>query len=467
MKNNKGITLVELIIVMSLVAMVLGIAGTFINFSFVSEKKTVNEYKIQSDLRLATEIINKEIRNSVVDFTLPADKFAHANDIANKSWSYLGIENNKDIVKYIPNESGVDRRQLLFSADSGINYTLNFVKNVNNKKLLEYTITAYDTSNNNSKVTISSQAEALNAIAVDEGGSLNNPAVAIAYRTGEVPTATRSTAAVAIVMDNSGSMAQNMAGGTTWTDSLKKGSILQTNVRSVLDIFAGVENVNVSLIPFSDNANSSKPWVKITSQNVESVKSDLGTSINGNGGTNMGDAMRRAYFNLQSFNTSNPGITIKNYMILVTDGSPTYASGTRSQGYHETWNIANWPYLISSANVQDGNIWGDGSECSQNITNSMDYVNKVGAQLIVTNATLKIKTYIIGLSSDATELPRLTETAISCTKDSDPRINAFPVYVAGNTEELAIALKNISDSILTEQWHIEGPYPVTTGGAIN
>ena len=455
MKNKKGITIVEMIVVIALIVMVLAIVGSFMKFSFISQKTSADEYKIQGDMRLATDIINNQIRNATVAFTLPQGKFVEAPLAKNKIWSYFGVENNKDIVQYY-SDGTTQTKRILFTAAEGVSYNLNFVKNTNNTKLLEYTLVASFDSNNKSKITISSKVEALNSIAVDEGGSIDTPAVAIAYKTDPIPTAQRSTVAVALVLDNSGSM-DFIMGGTGADKNEYRKDILKQQAVKLINTFSSMGNVNVCVIPFSNNANSTNGWKDST---VLADKTSIISAINGitgDGGTNTGDGMRRAYYSLQSFDAlpANSGKTVLNYMILLTDGNPTYYSGTTDP------NDWHHPAYIAQTNGNNAAyIWGDGGESTSNINVSMNYVNTIGQTLTV-GQTIDIKSYAIALTGLSTEVTRVRSIAESaCTTTNltlhPSRIGKY--FLAASSDDLAAAFKDISNTVLADQWHISGPY---------
>ena len=452
MKNKKGITIVEMIVVIALIVMVLAIVGSFMKFSFISQKTSADEYKIQGDMRLASDIINNQIRNATVAFTLPQNRFVHATDFP--IWSYFGVENNKDIVQYY-SDGHTQTKRILFTAAEGVSYSLTFVKNTSNSKLLEYTLVASFDSNDKSKITISSKVEALNSVAVDEGGSIDTPAVAIAYKTDPIPTAQRSTVAVALVLDNSGSMDFIMGGTGTDKNEYRK-DILKQQAIKLINTFSSMGNVNVCVIPFSNNANNTNGWKDST---VVADKTSIISAINGitgDGGTNTGDGMRRAYYSLQSFDAlpANSGKTVLNYMILLTDGNPTYYSGTTDpSGYHAT-------YVAQTNSNNAAYVWGDGGESTSNINVSMNYVNTIGQNLTV-GQTIDIKSYAIALTGISTEVTRVQSIAESaCTATNltlhPSRIGKY--FLASSSDQLAAAFKDISNTVLADQWHISGPY---------
>ena len=448
MKNKKGITIVEMIVVIGLIVMVLAIVGSFMKFSFISQKTSADEYKIQGDMRLATEIINNQVRNATVAFTLPQSRFANHGDFP--IWSYFGVENNKYIVQYY-SDGTTQTKRILFTAAEGVSYDLNFVKNTDNPKLLEYTLVASFDSNNKSKITINSKVEALNSVAVDEGGSVDTPATSIAYKTEPIPVAERATVAVALVLDNSGSMDYIMGGTGTDRNEYRK-DILKQNAVKLINTFSSMGNVNVCVIPFADNANNTNGWKNSTNATDKvSILSAI-NGINGNGGTNTGDGMRRAYYKLVEFDAANTGKKVLNYMVLLTDGNPTYYSGTTDP---DAWYNPEYVAQIDSNSASY--IWGNGGETVSNINLSTNYVNTIGKTLTV-GKTINIKSYAIALTGISTEVTRVRNIAeYACTVNNNPdRIGKY--FLAESSDALAAAFKEISDTVLKDQWHISGPY---------
>jgi type II secretory pathway pseudopilin PulG len=457
MKNRKGITLVELIVVIVLVSMVLVIAGTFMNFSFMTQKTSANEYKVQADLRLASTIINNEIRNSTVTFTLPITKFMPAS-ARDQNWNYIGIEDNKRVVQITPNGTSTPAVQVLFTAGEGISYSLKFAKQSipdYNSKLIQYTIEATVDSNNSKKISILSKVEAINSIAVDEGGSLNNPAVAIAYKKTPIPASqTKPLVAIALVLDNSGSMDWKMGGTGLDKDKIRKELVIK-NAKDLVNKFDAPEmtNINIAVIPFSnkaDNKEAKAGWKTPSIAAQKTLITDMIESITGDSGTNTGDGMRRAYARLVEFKNANPGKTINYYMILITDGNPTYVSSYDDNSYDPQLGSADVIHYIQKS-------WVDNDD-PLNYEYCMQYVYKIGTVMIKSGAP-NIKSFVIGVSGVQADLNRSASiAAIACTASpANPSI-VGEYYYAGSEAQLSAAFDSIYTVVQTDIWHILGPY---------
>ena len=178
-------------------------------------------------------------------------------------------------------------------------------------------------------------------------------------------------------------------------------------------------------------------------------EADLKTKISGlnaYGGTNTGDGLRRAYWKLANYNADNSTEEIVNYIILLTDGNPTYRSSTNS-----------WTY---SPQTSDGNciyVNGTGQETYTNIENCLNYVDYIGQNWVVGKST-DIRTFVIGFSAVASNVAHAREIAEdSCTSTYDAaRYGTY--YAAGSDIELENVFNEITTTILAETWHIYGPY---------
>jgi prepilin-type N-terminal cleavage/methylation domain-containing protein len=80
--NNKGFTLVELIVVIAILSVVIGAIFSFFLFENKIFYKSTDKFDIQSDLRLSLSVLSKELRNST-DLDL-IDRTDALDDISNK-----------------------------------------------------------------------------------------------------------------------------------------------------------------------------------------------------------------------------------------------------------------------------------------------------------------------------------------------------------------------------------------------
>lgn len=70
MKNNRGVTLLEIIIVIAIIGVVMTAVSGFMGFGFKAQKLSTDEFKVQSSMRLLSQKINSSIRDSSATFAL-------------------------------------------------------------------------------------------------------------------------------------------------------------------------------------------------------------------------------------------------------------------------------------------------------------------------------------------------------------------------------------------------------------
>ena len=447
--GNRGFTLVELMVTIALLVMVIFMAGSFINFSFNMEKKSEAEYDFQASMRQASRVITNELRNASVTFTLTDDFFSGEKK---EKWDYLGLEGNKEIVQYKWNpDTETHERIVLVSSSEAISYNLTFSQVRANSKLIGFTLEGINSDEEGKKQTIKSELSAMNSLAVDEGGSPDNPSVAVAYRSDPLPkpkemiTDKKVTVLIAMVLDQSGSMADKMD-VKEGDETIKRAriAIMREKANNLIGGFS--ENYKVAIIPFANSANKPGDFKTCTAENKEDINEHI-NKMKAEGGTNTGDGLRRAYHQIKKYNDDNKTEEIVNYIILLTDGNPTYYSSTKTKSY--------------DAKLDDGELGSDyrlgtGSESSSvNINNSMKYVSDIGQKLIVGGA-YNIRTFVIGFNDKPEGVSRGMEIAeYTNKKPADP--NEIYKEVSDDLE-LAKAFEEIKEMIHRELWHIYGPY---------
>ena len=432
-KIKRGLTLVELIIVLSLMGLVATLTFSLITFSNKSFKISSDEYNLQANARLIAKKTNDSIKYATAVFAIPQASF-NKRPLTDK-WNYIGTVqdgNKTKIVNYVWNPSkgehgGHDEIVILETADN-IKYVMEFSKLTSHTedKLLNYKIEA--SINGGNPINVLSKVENLNALQIIDYGSASNPSTAIAYRNDERPVV-RYIANVGMVLDNSGSMSYKMGN----TDSNIRIVVLKSKASELIGNFATAPNVDVCLVPFSNNANISNG--DYTFYNASTNMQDLIGKINNmgaNGGTNTGDGMRRAYYALYKKDTAtkNLGLTPLNYMIILVDGETTYASGKKVN------NIYN--YYEGEGNYNS--IIGNGSDSTKFVQNYDDRIGKI----IDNNNSIKV--YLIGMCSNLSNVQRIGN---SC--------GATGIYTASNTGELKAVFDKIKDDIFKDLWYLDGP----------
>jgi len=133
-----------------------------------------------------------------------------------------------------------------------------------------------------------------------------------------------------LVIDTSGSMEFNLDGNTIPKGSKQKRrlDIAKEAAFRFLDKLSGKNRVKVGLITYDDIARQKQ---SLTS-NLNQVKNQI-NNLAANGGTNIGDGLRLAYYRLTD-TVSTEHNPIEKYLILLTDGEPTYHSTYNKQPYN-------------------------------------------------------------------------------------------------------------------------------------
>ena len=457
-KSNKGVTLVELVIVLALLTFGIGIAVNMILFSRNAQAKTLEEFDFQSEMRQSSQVVNNEIRNSTVVFAVPQDTFNNKKAM----WNYLGLEDSKTLVQYTWNEADSRHDRIeLYKSDQDISLNLMFKQLTPNSKLIEFTLQGYIDGKTDPKMTIKSEIEAFNSVVVEDGGSPSYPATALAYRTDDTPgpqtkAGKKVVAAITLVLDESGSMANNMSGGRVTSSNPSRISILRNRAKALIDQFSGLGNIYVGIIPYSDDAyvSGTKSFVLADGTNVNTIKNKI-DSLTAQGMTNTGDAMRISYYATKQFkdspnsidNTLPTDTKVIPYMILLSDGDPTVFSATTRE-WVGWWIFGHYEYSgykQDSGYVISDRISDDSESKNTSQWSSMGYSEYIGQNLVV-GGDLEIKSHVIGFSNDATNAQTIANY-----------INA-EYHSANSDVELEAVFDEIGGTILKEMWHIYGPY---------
>lgn len=383
MKKN-GFTMIEIVISIALASIIASMAYNILFFGVQTNNISIDEYDMQSELRIAMDQVNRYIRFASAVFAVQDTSFAPTPSGTpgtvtglTKGWHYFGVSpDGKQLVHYRYDSdvaSATYDTHIIEPVVAGLgddwDLSMNFSKA---NATSEDTLLAFEVTGTKNSVEVFnyvSELSALNALQVIDRGDLASKAVALAYRTDSRPEVQKIHAAVATVLDMSGSMNARM-NGTGRNDSNPPSDARIRILREKGQLLINtLQNAYVSIVPFSTSGNiphSSMPSGISNPSNFRSVdntseQNTLLNIVNGltaSGATNTGDGIRRAYYQLKNFNASPPsaiaGETVKNYMILLVDGAT-------NSGSVKMWKSgSNWYYSTTDSDLlQDGNLKRD------------------------------------------------------------------------------------------------------------
>ena len=455
-KKKRGLTLIEVILVLALVGIVISTATPMLTFSIKAQSTVAEEYQIQSQVRLTSQVISNFIKDSSAIFMLNELQFDSTN--LEDEWDYFSLSPDKTQIIQYKWDSATNSHieNVLADSSPGLIYSLSFNKSKDDSLLGGFSLRAVGESGN-VKAAIDNEIGALNSVVVDNTGNMANPAVALAYRTHDIPDPSKPRISVTLVLDKSGSMAKGLNGGNLtggYSNVNSRLSIMKARTKDLINELERIGNVHVAVVPFDTNANKISgnnfhnlydisSYKNIIVNNVDNIDEALG-------GTNVGDGMRRAYYIHAGFKSTYAGTgDLLHYNIQLMDGNPTYWSrydyGSRNF-YYDSQNIGS---------SSDTEIGGNGQEENDNMTNSMKYVEGVGDTLYVMGDT-EIKTFIIGFSAQTGSIDRLSAIAGYVTSPTNDRI-VGTYYEAASSEALEEVYRDISKKIEMDAWHIFGP----------
>lgn len=164
-----------------------------------------------------------------------------------------------------------------------------------------------------------------------------------AFTTGKVTTTTSTTPVdVVLVLDQSGSMADNFDGNEASTDSARRQYAMKQAVNTFIEAVADKYNAEksdhrIAVVTFGTNASTLMDWTLVTPAETDTAESPSGETalkakINGlppepKGATNVGDGMKQAETLMGSgYNYTGSNTTRQKVVVVFTDGVPTTQS---------------------------------------------------------------------------------------------------------------------------------------------
>lgn len=507
--KRKGLTLIELIIVIALTGLILGIPSSMYLLSQKSHTSASREFAMQSNVRIMSQKLTSIIRTSSAIFLLEdVDKvfkdntvFGIGNDSVVLDSALLnsntrlknGVEKYKGWSFIVLDESGKELREFRWTI-TGSSYTQGYYtmsRIIENQQTLgldlNYSIT-YEKTNpyyddalvkfsldgkrdgsTESVIKVDSEVESLNSLQViDRGKEASSVSTVIFFRSDDRPLPNDKKAIVSMVLDESGSMADNMNGGSsTSASNPSRLSILKTQAKDMVDNFKNnsLGETHINLIPFDSTANFSNDtnyskFLDAKTENI-SIKSMI-DALSAGGGTNVGDGMRRAYFNLKKYNDggyiTNPTQAQKDsnkndnkYIIVLMDGVPTFYTAKGGSGESR--------FYFGDGNVNSSNdldYYGPGNS-SNNLTRG--YIGKISQTLLTqikdTTGTNNLKVFVIGFSADTSINGDLADLSLVTSLIGN---NVYSKqWIATNGGDLSDVFTEIRNIIIEDTWHIDGP----------
>lgn len=490
MKTRKGITLVELLLALALISIII-VAGT--NLLLVGVKGhtiTIDEFNIQSNTRLVSSKINSIVRDASGVFIL------HRDDADNltSEWNYIMLNEDKTkLLEYVWDDTSNSHTvNELVTGLNEVNFDLEFLKNNPSDvdKLLKFYLKVMY---GGKERVINTEIEAKNALQVVDRSYLNIGNT-LSYRyDSRLDDASNAQAVVAMVLDRSGSMADNMQGNYTSNNSQKRITKMKAEAVRLVEKLAEKPNINVSIIPFNNTANNPGDMLAANT-NLDAIKQKINAPT-ATGGTNTGDGIRRGYYQIKNFNEdeNNKNKTNKNFIIILVDGVTTFYSAheieqlerisfssdrgafTEYDGkiydyagrsgflfwYTYYYDLKGVEYVLGDNNLDPsemtnynsrsslGKYAGHGSLLDHLGT---EFVNEIGKMVKEykegTNEAIQV--YVIGFSAVPADHGSLGDIAMATRGDS-------VFYEAGDSEALEEIFKAIQRDITDALWHIGGP----------
>ncbi|QXM06002.1 vWA domain-containing protein [Crassaminicella indica] len=186
-------------------------------------------------------------------------------------------------------------------------------------------------------------------------------------------------------------------------------SVMKKVTKNFLEKFKNDSRVKVALIPYASYAKdivfNNDNFVNLSSPTQYNNLINNINKLQAYGGTNIGDGLRKAYY---KFSDSD---NIRKYVILMTDGEPTFHSSTTKL----IWNgwfyepVEDQQYLGDGSYPNDYEYFGGGNHSTYR---DKIYANKVAKDLLV-NGKHKINSFMIAFSNDANgaELKNIANSA--------------------------------------------------------
>lgn len=339
--NSKGFTLLELIVVISIIGLVITTIFSILFFGYDVYGRTQKDFDMQSQVRVAMEEMGNLIRDSRAVFAVPSIEYK------DPEWRYIAVNSTGDKVVSFSFDTVHSRweEKVLMGPFEGVTFKIGFDKlnSMSKDNTLRMYVEAYTDGGLSQRFDIQSGYQALNALQVIDYGTEAAPAIALAYRSDEfVYENQKLIVNIALVLDYSGSMNWNI--DETKKDNVpvneRRITILRTKVKELVAQFASNQNENIeiyiSATMFDETANiptnETKHFFFVRNTTERTTLLERIDNRQADNGTNTGDGFRRAYHKLKNKSdndnpTNDPNIIVKNYTIVLVDGDSNYFTG--------------------------------------------------------------------------------------------------------------------------------------------
>lgn len=512
---KKGLTLIEVVLTIGIFSLVIVTAFSLIGISGKPVAIISQEFDIQTSSRMIMQQVSEYIKNASAVFIhesiedIFTDENIYSSEVNKideafmsqphinkknefnlalekyRGWSFITVSSDgKEIRVFTYNEennNGYYEMKRIFNSRTtniDLSFEMDFMKKAHNydNNLLAMQLIGYF-QNKDEIINITTEVETINSLqVVDRSGY--KPGKVLFFRNN-----LDTQAAVAMVLDKSGSMGENTEYNGVNTAKI---DALRSEARKLVNSFSGLDNAEISIIPFSTNANNVLELT--TAKNSSTLLSYIDSQFkNASGGTNIGDGIRRAYHILKEYNDESLANKEANkYLIILMDGVTTYASGKMQyktydknmgdtyEGYTFDSRYFDWSKLkyryqyrkpifkLDSATLSNNELIGNGTERSNNISYGMEgygmqYIDVISRELSDIN---NLKIYLIGFFTNTNGKIENSEEYKQFNKiESILSVPGREVdgFMAADGDKLNMAMKDIEESIIGSYWRIYGP----------
>ena len=145
-KWKKGVTLLEMVVVVAIVMIISLTVANLLLFPTKANEASSKEYKVQSALRYGSQVVNTSVRDASAMYLLTKEPPEDLDRDLDRAWNYLICEQKdgiSSVVKYEWNKTTKKhvKKVIAEAKDENVNFSINF-ENTGGGKLLKYSIVA-------------------------------------------------------------------------------------------------------------------------------------------------------------------------------------------------------------------------------------------------------------------------------------------------------------------------------------